>query len=406
MKQKILIFSLLILVLSSSVFALSWDQWLAKWGEVFIGPSEVSITGYATATPSCTDSDGGINYYVKGTVRYFDGAGYYNYSDYCFSSTGLYERYCSGNYVYGTTYYCPYGCSDGACVNVTPPTPSCTIKGDINRNGVVDRSDAESILKMAIGLASIDSCADMNYDGKVDISDVILAMRSSNYQLSCAAGQKIGDVNNDGVINQLDVNLTAMVAIGQIAKPSNLCCIDLNNDGIVDIFDVIKVLRIAQGLDSSPGVCGINATATPACTDSDGGINYYVKGTVRYFDGRTYYNYSDYCFSSTGLYERYCSGNYVYGTTYTCPYGCSDGACINATSLTCMNIYSKDKHTDYCVSSRCAPDRYLRCENKTEGFLFWTTTYYYEVCAKTYSTGCATNPQCNAGDILINRTAC
>jgi len=134
-------------------------------------------------------------------------------------------------------------------------------------------------------------------------------------------------------------------------------------------------------------------------------MNYYVKGTARYFSGRTY-NYSDYCFSSTGLYERYCSGNYVYGTIYTCPNGCKNGACVNATSLTCMNIYSKYKHRDYCVSSRCAPDRYLRCEMKTEGFWFWRTTYYYEVCAKTYSTGCAANPQCNAGDVVINKTAC
>jgi len=846
MKQKILIFSLLILVLSSSVFALSWDQWLAKWGEVFIGPSTgVSITGYATATPSCTDSDGGINYYVKGTASYSYGAKYYNYSDYCFSSTGLYERYCSGNYVYGTTYYCPYGCSNGACINVNETqactdsdggsnyyvkgttkgidgtktdycgkeegvsdnpnqlveyfcnpvgqnlnneiyicpygckdgacinataTPSCTIKGDINRNGVVDKSDAESILKMAVGLTSIDSCADMNSDGKVDISDVILAMRSSNYQLSCAAKQKIGDVNNDGLINQLDVNLTAMVAVGQIAKPSNLCCIDLNNDGIVDIFDVTKVLRIAVGSDPSPGVCGINVTATPSCTDSDGGLSYYVKGTAtsgnrsntdycsgnylyeqycsagglnatRYYcpygcsngacileckpgqkigdvngdgvidisdsilmaqivnsietsqtihnetiqtilktsnlccidlnndgivdisdvrkvlriavgsdsspgvcginvtatpsctdsdGGLNYYvkgnttgpyypsNQSvtlvDHCFNSTSLNEAGCGSSGAGWYLYTCPYGCKDGACINATcvgegeslggvlpdntktccsglteigtaiyfpplnsgdlssqgkceyitgnrgyctkcgdgickspenpcncpadcgpvppvpitkcttitqpgtyyltnnikymgssaincidikannvvldckgyeisegttglnginidgynnitikncvvsswdyniyartsnsvikdntlkygsvrnifvsgtnnivasnaeeieiskptqtSLTCMNIYSKDKHKDYCVSSRCAPDRYLRCERKTEGFWFWRRTYYYEVCAKTYSTGCAANPQCNAGDILINRTAC
>jgi len=33
--------------------------------------------------------------------------------------------------------------------------------------------------------------------------------------------------------------------------PVDISCIDLNNDGIVDISDVIKVLRIAQGLETS-----------------------------------------------------------------------------------------------------------------------------------------------------------
>jgi len=68
------------------------------------------------------------------------------------------------------------------------------------------------------------------------------------------------------------------------------------------------------------------------CTDSDGGKNYYQRGTVKVNDT----TYTDYCLDSSRLVEYSCptDKNQISGWSlivitdiYTCPYGCEDGAC-------------------------------------------------------------------------------
>jgi plastocyanin len=70
---------------------------------------------------TCSDSDGGVNYYAKGTVNF----GSQNYADYCTGSNEIIEYSCSnygssGYQVNSTTQYCNYGCSNGACSNQSP----------------------------------------------------------------------------------------------------------------------------------------------------------------------------------------------------------------------------------------------------------------------------------------------
>ncbi len=97
-------------------------------------------------------------------------------------------------------------------------------------------------------------------------------------------------------------------------------------------------------------------SATAACTDSDGGINYYTKGWAKdSYDAQPFY---DYCtlngaevFScadvsqNCGIIEKYCdsnnrrSGNYISGSSFNtqCPYGCNDGACRSGITVTSPN---------------------------------------------------------------------
>ena len=73
------------------------------------------------------------------------------------------------------------------------------------------------------------------------------------------------------------------------------------------------------------------------CTDTDGGINYLLRGTatVNYLQNgqprvRTY---DDRCATSgNGLTEYYCNQQTRQQATssYNCPYGCANGACLNA----------------------------------------------------------------------------
>ncbi len=56
----------------------------------------------------------------------------------------------------------------------------------------------------------------------------------------------LGDINIDGVIDISDVILVLRIALG--LDPSNKCA-DINGDSVVDISDVILTLRMALGLD-------------------------------------------------------------------------------------------------------------------------------------------------------------
>lgn len=83
------------------------------------------------------------------------------------------------------------------------------------------------------------------------------------------------------------------------------------------------------------GAC-INVTGDK-CFDSDGGINYYVKGYVTYEgyvqNGELVKEY-DKCAKDAGgndvLQERYCVGDGIGMIDYPCRYGCVDGACLEA----------------------------------------------------------------------------
>lgn len=73
----------------------------------------------------------------------------------------------------------------------------------------------------------------------------------------------------------------------------------------------------------------------PYCIDSDGGIDYFSKGTLtgRWGEGSEYSSdLVDSCNVLSGpniLVERYCIDNYPKVEIYDCPNGCLDGACID-----------------------------------------------------------------------------
>lgn len=65
------------------------------------------------------------------------------------------------------------------------------------------------------------------------------------------------------------------------------------------------------------------------CTDSDGGKNYYVKGTATNSKGDSGTDYCANDYPSWNMIEFYCDGKGVVANWgYLCPAGCKDGACI------------------------------------------------------------------------------
>lgn len=88
------------------------------------------LVGLAYAQ-QCTDTDGGIDYYVRGTVVDISG---YSHTDECSSSRELVEYFCHSSGYYGADFHtCPFGldCVDGVCGGIVttttiPTEPECT----------------------------------------------------------------------------------------------------------------------------------------------------------------------------------------------------------------------------------------------------------------------------------------
>ncbi len=67
-----------------------------------------------------------------------------------------------------------------------------------------------------------------------------------------------------------------------------------------------------------------------SCNDTDGGLNYFVRGNVSGYFNDNPYNYMDYCASNAMLREYYCNGTISNSINYTCSYGCANGACLKS----------------------------------------------------------------------------
>ena len=80
-----------------------------------------------TSNNSCIDSDGGLNYYTKGTITGPLVSGDIR-SDMCIDSIQIRELFCNANNMGEPRLYdCPNGCSDGACKNYTDITYNKTL---------------------------------------------------------------------------------------------------------------------------------------------------------------------------------------------------------------------------------------------------------------------------------------
>jgi|GEM_PF-2074864 len=157
---------------------------------------------------TCTDSDGGKNYYVKGkgtglysnskdkgwifgenpnkaSSRYDSSLDYSTYYDHCLdseTSNQLNEAYCDENgLLQSFGYNCPNGCEDGACIE-RDETPDC---GDINCDGNVDSDDVTLLLNYVGYPGKYTICsewaADVTCDGVIDVGDVGLLSNHVSY---------------------------------------------------------------------------------------------------------------------------------------------------------------------------------------------------------------------------------
>lgn len=115
-----------------------------------------------------------------------------------------------------------------------------------------------------------------------------------------------------------------------------------------------------EGHCNDYGKCGVNSFRVwnecdtgSECGDSDGGLNYYEKGTATDKNGESY---TDFC-GQGGVYEYYCdpsNSGYVTTKWFECPNRCEDGACVRAEH--CLNgVKDAGEEGVDCGGEDCPP---------------------------------------------------
>jgi hypothetical protein len=251
---------------------------------------------------SCSESDGGKNKDVRGTV--WDGRGKANY-DSCLSTTTLKEFYCDRNTNVGyAEYECPGGCFGGVCKS----------------------GKSISIL------------------GEIGVMPSVVMEAGKDFKIS------VGIKNNSGQTKQVSVSAYdqdgwgGMTELSLNALDQKLVWIDIKAEEM-KAKDNPHVFTVTANNESTSTV-KIYALQKDECIDSDGGQTYGQKGFTAGWtvNGASGYNdvcYQDYwanlvdsCFAD-GCYlaEAYCwSGKVEQKLKVECKGGCIKGVCITSTS--------------------------------------------------------------------------
>ena len=293
---------------------LNWLQ-LSRYGDLTLNEKILSVSTTTTTTTTtttsttkplaCTDSDGGRSEYVKGTVTYQG----QTYTDTCITSSILKEYICDNNSIeqeYLSTCKNGYTCQDGACV------PSAT-------------SLQVQILKPATGDVLT---ANAPYEIKWNLINPTSSDVQNGDRIRIFFDQSANFTNWTTVVSDLPLTQTSYLW----NTPNIICYYCSLRLGVYrpSTGYWVKYLQIPVYLKQ----------IATACTDSDGGKNPYVKGTVTY-NGQTH---TDFCPmiipsgipSTTEVYEFYCENGIMKEGPITCPTGtsCQNGACVpNQTSL-------------------------------------------------------------------------
>lgn len=262
-------------------------------------------------TYSCTDYDNGENYFFKsyasGGVSSRTGpscsgesgragGGKGALSDTCLDSNIIREAVCSidkrSNY---TDYSCSSGCANGACIN---DTRSCDYGCFLNSK-----------------------CVPVGYRKAPQYCDIDGIMKSQREKV----GEEYAVCDNN---YECESNVCSA---GKCVEVNEL----INQASGFRVFVIKSLCRLGTLVGEDYNQClvdNLGSENLPAfCMDSDGGINYYLRGNLTGFIGGSIVNLTDDCSTDDNvtLYEVYCNGSEVSDAPrYTCPNGCSNGACL------------------------------------------------------------------------------
>ncbi|NOX71836.1 MAG: DUF333 domain-containing protein [Candidatus Micrarchaeota archaeon] len=269
---------------------------------------------------TCSDSDGGKNYYKRGKVKTGSGITEEDSCTYCtgFCEPGeecnsvcraVEEFFCGENGIEKTIYSCPNGCKDGECLAV--PTSACTSDSDC---GVPEKDTY---------------CADGS------------ACMKTKYPKCINPGTERAKCS--------------YVATGGCKACPNGCedgkCIDSKcGDGIceenekcdIDCCSYYCQLSCPNGYIEGSCHCECKEDNGAACIDSDDGLSYYVSGIAKGTDGSFFADICD--VDGKTLQEGICtSDGKVASEKYRCPVACENGKCVESIENACSGCKENGK---------------------------------------------------------------
>jgi len=311
----------------------------------------------ATTSSVCKDSDGGSDYYVNGeSFLYLDGVLQGSASEYCWDSLRLRENKCKSSIPRGTTdaglaidvfdYNCPNGCSDGACLKSAPVTenqattqPTITGKPDFTISYLAVSNPNPKINEVIKVKFTVLNKGSPFYKSSTQFGgvDYTLTRSDSNLKGTMASGW----INKDLLTNQEEtLSFDAQI----LDKQTTFEVIVDSGEYIAETYETNNRMSLVVNAQTEQGL---------GCGDSDGGLNYLVKGTAQgYLDtvqGATYDCCTDSSTSGSAckdsgkyLNEAICSGTTPDSTYFQCQYGCKEGTCLTAPVATTNSISCTD----------------------------------------------------------------
>lgn len=319
----------------------------------------------ASQVPSCTETDGGKNYYVKGSNS---NAEVTNITDGCVAGTQkVREYYCGEDEgIYSEDYYCSDGCSNGAC-NLTPATTETYYPSPFIVNGV---ADVAIIYGTQPGISQLELVQANNIQEDLrkrlngTLGDTLVKDSETDlvkYHNWIVVGTPCYNSAIWKSLGLSDCNLvesTLKIAPGQAAlkgiQGSNgkliFLVVGYTTEDLTKAVQYLLTKSVSTSKSYVMGVANPNESYIGSnCTDSDGGVRYNVKGEVVWDNmdgGRS--TLIDHCINEEILNESYCSYEWGYTLTRDCGMEgkvCKDGACVeedaqggpSSEQLTCSN---------------------------------------------------------------------
>lgn len=397
----------------------------------------------------CTDSDGGLNYYVRGSAYNSRGnelldecivtntAGEVNTLreavcfDYTTSSADL-------NHVKFEDYICPNGCVDGACVEVAEES-YCD-----GSRCLVYEDDVVYMNEYSFELLDLD--VDNYYENRIDVQ---FKFYGESYEFS---SWDIGD-SEDFHYYEDGKAIEAELTLLDFDDNKNFISFEYEITGAGDCIDSDRGLNIyiagsaeIEGVGGSSDYCdyyddknilyeavcnddgsygkvrmecsgdtpyclrGACTNEEPVLVDSDGGDNPGVKGSIWSIKSFESYESADYCFDENDPWNfEECSGEtcelreyYPIGIIntfrdYSCVDGCVDGACVEFENCGegVISVIEKQKSEscdDVLYISFVDSDKAaftlngVVTETLGEGGIFFSDVYEYEIKDILYSS--------------------
>lgn len=386
--------------------------------EAWSAPFKITAANQQIIAP-CSDSDNGINYYVKGVGKglYQGGGPHYifgtepdpafgkpttdeftTFYDHCATAYQINEAYCTDGKLMSVGYFCQNGCKDGTCLQAPSSSvkeqTKCIFQGSskAQKCSLTVKSQGQSYDYGCTGISECSFAAEaplgvevVIYSGCSGENYVLFDGKDGSYYFKCESQQC---EDSDGG--------TDYYTKGTTSNSKGVVTYDACTNNELTEFYCAPDGEIYPNNYMCPNSCkdGACVKTAASCIDSDGGKNYYTKGTFSYkgADGFSIGPAEDSCIGSE-VAEWYCkdSGGYEQ-IRFLCPNVCKDGACLRPTCGNGICEVGEEDCPEDCSKKEICSDgtAYGKCSNSQP--LFCDNGRLWNKCSVC---GCMTGETCH-----------